>query len=350
MSNENKKTKVITFNVVRLGITFDIEKAPSRLNFEELMKKFDQYQEADAISTIFNGENLIFQQCKCIDLNERLFHIKILKKRDFDLPFTVQKVTVNKEVVENEITDAKTHELDESVTEDNTFNEISYESDYLESTIEKKKDSFIGEILNILFDAQNNILVIQSNKNCTTTKGLEKLFTALYYQLNNVNSNDYAWVSISPIYNPSKPGDLRSLKQITEISFVIEDNNRIRTAEDIAGNKDELLPQRLEIREKINSNDKRKGFNKQKIMRKINYLLRNKSKLKELKTKGREDIDDNLEILDFLKGNLKFTIRFTFISNKSNVLNPETLITDMKNNYLNKKIHGRNIRSIAMNS
>lgn len=43
------------------------------------------------------------------------------------MPFTVQKVTVNKEVVENEITDAKTHELDESVTEDNTFNEISYE-------------------------------------------------------------------------------------------------------------------------------------------------------------------------------------------------------------------------------
>ncbi|MBE5662498.1 hypothetical protein HU001_11920 [Staphylococcus sp. SS21] len=344
MSNENKKIKTITFNIVTLGITNDVSDTPKRLKFDELMKKFDQYQDAEAISTNFNGENLIFQQCKCIDLNERLFHIKILKKREIDLPYNVKRVTVNENVIKEEIAEQDTHELDEEFPE-----EVSYESEYLESTLEKEDDSFIGEILNILFDAQNNILVIQSNKNCTTTKGLEKLFTALYYQLNKVEPDSYNWVSVAPIYNPSKPIDLMKLKQITEISFVIEDNDRIKSAEDIAKNNDELLPQRLEIREKLNSHDKRKGFNKQKVLRKIMFLLGKKNQLKELRAKGREDEHDNLELLDFLNGNLKFTHRFTLNSDNSTVLKPDNLIEIMKNNYLNKEIYGEKVRSIAMN-
>lgn len=344
MSNENKKIKTITFNIVTLGITNDVNDTPKRLKFDELMKKFDQYQDAKAISTIFNGENLIFQQCKCIDLNERLFHIKILKKREIDLPYNVTRVTVNENVIKEEIEEQDTHELDEEFPE-----EVSYESEYLESTLEKEDDSFIGEILNILFDAQNNILVIQSNKNCTTTKGLEKLFTALYYQLNKVEPDSYNWVSVAPIYNPSKPIDLMKLKQITEISFVIEDNDRIKSAEDIANNNDELLPQKLEIREKLNSYDKRKGFNKQKVLRKIMFLLGKKNQLKELRAKGREDEHDNLELLDFLNGNLKFTHRFTLSSDNSTMLKPDNVIEIMKNNYLNKEIYGEKVRSIAMN-
>lgn len=340
----NKKKKTISFNVVRLGISKDVDKIPERFNFEDLMRKFDVFNEAEAISTTFNGENLIFQQCVVIDVNERLFHIKVLKEREIDLPYKVKKVQINEEIIQKEVLDSKTHELDED-----NYQEISYNSNYLESTLENDEDSFIGEILNILFDAQNNVLVIQNNPNCTTTKGLEALFTALYYQLYKVDNDDFAWINIAPIYNPSSVKDLRKMQTITEISYVIEDNNRIKDANDVAENNNGLMPQKLEVRQKMDGNDKKKGFNKQKVINTVANLLGKGSNLKRLEAKGREEFESNLEILDFIRGNLKFNHTFTLDTNNTRVLQPDKVIGIMKDCYLNKRIHNKEIRSIAMN-
>lgn len=262
-----KKKKTVTFNVVKLAYTEDLESVPKKYDFDELMKKFDHYEQADAISIIHNGENIIFQSCETIDLEERLYHLKVLKKRELDLPYRVKEVEIN----------------NKQKKEDVEENEIYYQSLYQENDIEEIKGSFIGEILNILFDAQNNVLIIQNNPNYTTTKGLEKLFTALHFELNQLNHEDFFEIKIAAIINPATINEVRKMRKYTEISYILEDNDMLRDPDDIINNPNMLLPQRLEVKQRVDtSSDKSKTFKKRDFIILIGSLLRRKEKIKKL--------------------------------------------------------------------
>lgn len=329
-----KKKKTVTFNVVKLAYTEDLESVPKKYDFDELMKKFDHYEQADAISIIHNGENIIFQSCETIDLEERLYHLKVLKKRELDLPYRVKEVEIN----------------NKQKKEDVEENEIYYQSLYQENDIEEIKGSFIGEILNILFDAQNNVLIIQNNPNCTTTKGLEKLFTALHFELNQLNHEDFFEIKIAAIINPATINEVRKMRKYTEISYILEDNDKLRDPDDIINNPNMLLPQRLEVKQRVDtSSDKSKTFKKRDFIILIGSLLRRKEKIKKLEIKAREDSTSNIEIFDFLRGNLKFKHKFTLSETNKKGLDPISVKNVMKEQYLNQKIHDKTIRSIAMN-
>lgn len=345
---EKKKRKTVYFNLVRLGYIEEETGIPKRYLFRNLMDKFSKLNNDQVISTIHNGETIIFQSFTNLDFNEKLYHIKILKQREIDLPYNVTKVIIPNEELDNEIEKEAMQEDD--LAEELEEVKFNYDTNLKESNIKNDKGTFIGELLNILYDAQNNILIIQSNSNCTTTKGLEKLFTALHYHLFELTKTDYYKIVIAPILKPATVKDMRSLEKITEISYVIEDNFQLRNENGITFNPNALVPQKLEVRQLVNTSpgDKTKSFIKKDVMRVVGDLLRKRGTLKKLEVKGRQDEDSNIEKFDFIKGNLKFNHQFILDTDTSNVLYPDKVINIMKEKYITPLSDGRSIRDIAM--
>ncbi|MEY8559613.1 DUF6731 family protein [Jeotgalicoccus halotolerans] len=323
------KTKKVMFNVFRPFIEKYIGpeiKSNERYNFYELIQAV-QNSISEEIFTEYQGEKLILQ--KVVSHDDRLIHLQILKQREYDLPFQIKK---NPDLVKN---------IEDQV--------INYDSTYQEGQVEVEKDSFLGEVMVLLYDIDNNSLVVQSNINCTSLKGLITLFSSIYNEevLQNNNPDEYSLISLAAILNEPMLDQASSLQTYSELEVVVEDNDMFKSADAVINKDNTLGAQRIKMHYYLDTNkDKKKSLLKDKVREVISELRSKNKSIKTLNVKGRESEDGLLESFELVRERLRFS--HVFSANKENkTLNPNAVVNEMANKYKTKKIGNKTIQELS---
>ena len=323
------KTKKVMFNVFRPFIEKYIGpeiKSNERYNFYELIQAV-QNSISEEIFTEYQGEKLILQ--KVVSHDDRLIHLQILKQREYDLPFQIKK---NPDLVKN---------IEDQV--------INYDSTYQEGQVEVEKDSFLGEVMVLLYDIDNNSLVVQSNINCTSLKGLITLFSSIYNEevLQNNNPDEYSLISLAVILNEPMLDQASSLQTYSELEVVVEDNDMFKSADAVINKDNTLGAQRIKMHYYLDTNkDKKKSLLKDKVREVISELRSKNKSIKTLNVKGRESEDGLLESFELVRERLRFS--HVFSANKENkTLNPNAVVNEMANKYKTKKIGNKTIQELS---
>ncbi|RPF57763.1 DUF6731 family protein [Abyssicoccus albus] len=323
------KSKKVTFNIFR---TYTEEyNGPDfmkneRYNFYEFIESVQNLANEE-LFTIYQGEKLILQ--KVITHEPGFIHIQILKQREFDLPYQIKKNEEMKQTIEDNV--------------------INYDSSYEEEEVKLDDDSFLGEVMVLLYDIDNNALVVQSNRNCTSLRGVVDLFSTIYNEKidKERESEKYTIINLAPILNRPRIDEAQSLEKYTELEIVVEDHDRFKNSQSVIDNDKTLGAQRIKLHYYLNTNDdKKKTLIRDQVKSFISKLSNNNKTITKMNVKGRNSEKDVIEKFELIEERLTFT--YTFTSDKDNgTLNAQSIISEMTHSYKNKKVSGLTFRDLT---
>lgn len=323
------KRKKVTFNVFRPYL--EEYKGPNiskeeRFNFSDFIEGVQGMKDIE-LSTVYQDEKLILQ--KAITHEPNLIHIQILKQRVFDLPYQIKKNSALRQTIEENV--------------------INYDSTYEEEAVKVDKGSFLGEVMVLLYDMDSNTIVVQSNRNCTSLKGIVTLFSTIYNDsiITSNNPDEYSVIDLVPILNEPLFDQASSLETYSELEVTVEDNDRFKNAESIINGDNTLGAQRIKMSYYLDTNKDKKASLLKKQVKDVIKELRNKNKtIKSLNVKGRITENDVIEKFELVRDRLYFTHDFT-ATQEVGTLNPSSVITEMANKYKTKKIGSRTIQELS---
>ncbi|HDZ5593047.1 TPA: hypothetical protein RTS24_002474 [Staphylococcus aureus] len=326
-----KKKKLVTFNIFRptlLEYSGINRKNQERFDFNILLE-YIKYQSKN-FSILYKNEELAIYSIVKENLDEGLFHIRIVKYRKYDVPNAYTRL------------DATNININDG---ENDF----LLPDHNEEEIPLSDNTSIGESISILYDSITNTFVIQSNLHCTTTRGIITLFDSIHSKMLSENlenkeeniekGTEYQFhLAIIP---PKKVFEkVNDFDYITEVEFVYEDNDMQDDVADILGVNNDVKAGKIQARYHIDtSKDKKKSLNKSYIDKILKLFKNDKTKFKKLDLKGRNNEESNIDLVELINARLYFQHSFTYTVEKP-YLDHESVYYEMEMKYLGKEGKG----------
>ncbi|MCJ0918726.1 DUF6731 family protein [Mammaliicoccus sciuri] len=322
-----KKRKLVTFNIFRPTLIEykgrNILKT-KRFDFNILLDYIKS--QAKNFSILYQNEELAIYSIVKENLDEGLFHIRIIKYRKYDVP--------------NAYTRLDTSNIDFNNDEETDF----LLPDHDEDVIPLSDKSSIGETISILYDSYMNTFVVQSNTHCTTTRGIITLFDSIYNQFLNENpeeehteeESDFMFhLAVIP------PKDLYekidNFDYITEIEFVYEDNDMQDDVAETLGVNNDVKAGKIQARYHLDtSKDKKKTLDRSYINNVLNLFRKKKTKFKKLDLKGRNNENSTIDLIELIGARLFFKHSFTYTVEKP-YLDHESVYYEMEMKYLGRE-------------
>ncbi|MCJ0953350.1 DUF6731 family protein [Mammaliicoccus sciuri] len=320
-----KKRKIVTFNIFRpMLLEYSGRKIlkSSRFDFNILLDYIKS--QAKNFSILYQNEELAIYSIVKENLNEGLFHIRIVKYRKYDVPNAYTR-------------------LDASKIELNNIEETDFLlPDHDEDVIPLSEKSSIGETISILYDSYNNTFVVQSNTHCTTTRGIITLFDSIYNQFLNDNQVENRDEDKDIMFHLAviPPKDLyeriENFDYITEIEFIYEDNDMQDDVAEILGVNNRVKAGKIQARYHLDtSKDKKKTLEKPYINGILELFKKKKTKFKKLDVKGRFNENSTIDLIELIGARLFFKHTFTYTVEKP-FLDHESVYYEMEMKYLGR--------------